>query len=112
MKALGQTEEGKTDNKTTASKAVKISALLFVIFMAFSFCSGICTGMSQYFPSLSESYGLGTSLGALMMSACMIANTCGKLLCGTLIEKLGTRLTLSCYAILVLSGVFPCPYHA
>ena len=44
------------------------------------------------------------STGALMVSACMISNTAGKVLLGTLIDRLGAKLSVSIYATAVMTG--------
>ena len=39
-----------------------------------------------------------------MVSACMVSNTAGKILLGTLIDRIGTKLSVSMYAALIVCG--------
>jgi len=104
-KALGADEVKSTDTGVNVSKK-KILMPVLGIMMLFSVLSGICTSMSQYFPSISESFGMASGIGALMVSACMAANTCGKILLGTLIEKIGSRISMILFSGLVILGAF------
>ena len=42
--------------------------------------------------------------GAMMVSACMIANTAGKIILGVLIDRFGSRVSVSIYAVIVAIG--------
>lgn len=80
-----------------------ISVSMLVILMIYTGCSAAAAALPQHFSGIAESYGM-LSAGALMVSACMVSNTAGKILMGTLIDKIGSRLSVTIYASLIICG--------
>lgn len=79
-----------------------ISASLVVLVLLYAVFSSFATAVPQHFPGIAESYQL--SVGALMLSVCMIMNTCGKLILGVLIETIGTMKAVILYLVLILAA--------
>ena len=80
-----------------------ISKTMFMILGVYTACAAGAASLPQHFAGIAESYGLA-SAGALMVSACMISNTAGKVMLGTLIDRFGSKLSASLYAIIVASA--------
>lgn len=83
--------------------AFTISVSMMAILMVFTACSAAVAALPQHFSGIAESYNM-LSTGALMVSACMISNTAGKILLGTLIDRIGSKLSVSVYAAVVVCG--------
>lgn len=83
--------------------ALAISVSMLVILMVYTGCSAAAAALPQHFSGIAESYDM-MSTGALMVSACMISNTAGKILLGTLIDRIGTKQSVSLYAALIICG--------
>ena len=83
--------------------AFTISVSMMVILMVYTGCSAAVSALPQHFSGIAESYNL-LSTGALMVSACMISNTAGKILLGTLIDRIGSKLSVSIYAAVIAAG--------
>ena len=104
LKALGA---GKATEATpaasaeaTAENAGSISALLFLLVLAYAVICSALTAMPQHFPGMAESFGMG-ALGATMLSFAMIANTAGKVLLGVLVDRFGARISILVYCTLI-----------
>lgn len=83
----------------------KVSGVLTIIVMLYSACAAGAAALPSHFPGIADSYGLA-ACGALMVSACMISNTGGKVLLGSLIDRLGAKISVSMYALVIaLSAV-------
>ena len=107
MRALGDTGEAKVQTSDVAQEtaAGPINAALFGLVLAYAvICSGIA-GLPQHFPGMAESFGVG-AVGATMLSFCMIANTAGKVVLGALVDKLGARVSILAYCVLILVSLF------
>ena len=96
----GKKHKGPAD---TSASALTISVSMMAVLMVYTACCASATSLAQHFAGIAESYNM-ISTGALMVSACMIANTAGKILLGTLIDRLGARLSVSLYAAAVVTG--------
>lgn len=83
--------------------ALKISVSMMAILMVYTACCAAAAALPQHFAGIAETYHM-VSTGALMVSACMISNTAGKILLGTLIDRLGAKLSVSLYAAAVTAG--------
>ncbi len=106
MRALGAPENEDASNQAStvtaaAEPAQPIKPLLFAAVVAFAFLASALTALPQHFPGLAESHTLDASVGAMMLSACMVANTVGKILLGVLIDRFGGRISLVLYAAIV-----------
>ena len=94
----GIPETDETERNTAQAKTVSVVPL--IILMIFTACSASATALPQHFSGIAESYGM-LSTGALMVSACMIANTAGKILLGAMIDRFGARASVSIFAIII-----------
>ena len=91
---------------TTAKKKVSVAApsidmVLFGAAIAYALLGSALTALPQHFPGMSENLGLGASVGATMLSVCMIANTVGKVALGALIDRIGTKISVLIYLVLI-----------
>ncbi|MBR3343576.1 MAG: MFS transporter [Solobacterium sp.] len=94
----------KTSAVQSASPdALTISVSMMIVLMIYTACCAAASALPQHFAGITESYNM-ISTGALMVSACMISNTAGKIILGTLIDRLGARLSVSIYAVTVIIG--------
>ncbi|MDO4538596.1 MAG: MFS transporter [Coriobacteriales bacterium] len=115
MRALGAAESTSTSGQNSSSQETSIKAaqdsptpikpVLFVAVIAFAFLASALTALPQHFPGLTESYALDAAVGATMLSACMVANTVGKILLGVLIDRFGGRASLLLYALIVAGAL-------
>ncbi len=83
--------------------ALAISMSMLLILMVFTACSAATSSLPQHFSGIAESYNM-VATGALMVSACMISNTAGKIILGVLIDRFGSRVSVSIYAVIVAIG--------
>ena len=85
--------------------ATPISMVVFAAVVGFALFASADTALPQHFPGLAESYMLDAAVGASMISLCMIANTAGKIVLGALIDRLGTKISVLLYTVLVAAGL-------
>jgi len=108
MVPLGYQPSEKTEKKETvkekADSASRINMALFVMAAAYSFMGCAATALPQHFPSIAGSYELAASVGALMLSICMVANSLGKIVLGALADKFGSRMSLLFYCALTIGA--------
>lgn len=109
-KGAGLTAFGAKDapakTVTSAGNApVSVDKLLFGAVVLYSALMAATTAMPQHFPGLAENVGLGTSLGAAMISASMVFNTAGKVAMGWLCDRIGAKKSVFVYAALVLAAI-------
>ena len=88
---------------TSAKADLSISVSMLVILMIYTGCAAAASALPQHFSGIAESYDM-LSTGALMVSACMISNTAGKILLGTLIDRFGAKLSVTIYAAVIICG--------
>ena len=107
MTALGYVEstEEKAAGDTRTSNVTKISMALFAMVLLYSFLGCGSTALPQHFPGIAGSYGMAASVGALMLSVCMAANSIGKIVLGAMADKLGSRPSLIIYCALTIAAV-------
>lgn len=91
--------------KTAAKSAAPVKKVLIVILSVYAICCAASTAVTQHFPGVAGSRGLDAAVGATMLSICMIFNTGGKVVLGALIDKIGARISMMIYIILVFIGV-------
>lgn len=96
---------GTPNNKTAAKPPVQVAAVPFVLAVVYASLSGAVSAMPQHFPGLAADAGLATSVGAAMISACMVANTLGKVLMGWLIDRIGAQRAIWIYSGVVASAI-------
>ena len=90
-----------TVNGNTGENVGKVSVVLVIMVMLYSACAAGAAALPSHFPGIADSYGLA-AFGALMVSACMVTNTGGKVLMGTLIDRIGAKLSVSIYAAIIM----------
>lgn len=101
---------GLADNKETVSahsdksKPVRIDKLVFAGVVVYAVLSAGVSAMPQHFPGFAEEMGLAAT-GAAMISACMVANTLGKIVMGWLCDKLGALVSICAYSVLVAVSI-------
>ena len=109
LEALGAREASaanQTKSQGETAKAVSpINMAVFGAVVAYALFASAVTALPQHFPGLSESYALGAAVGASMLSLCMVANTVGKIALGALIDRVGTKISVILYAVLVVAGL-------
>ncbi len=71
----------------------------------FAVCGAASTSITQHFPGVAVNRGLDAAVGATMLSICMLFNTGGKIVLGALVDKIGARISISLYAVLVFIGI-------
>ena len=102
---------GLADNKQTVSahhdtsKPVRIDKLLFAGVVCYSVLAAAVSAMPQHFPGYAEEVGLAAATGAAMISACMIANTAGKIVMGWLCDHVGALASIIAYSVLVALAI-------
>ncbi|MBR4162038.1 MAG: MFS transporter [Solobacterium sp.] len=89
----------------TKTEAPKVTLSLFLLAAVSAVIAAYMTSMPQHFPGLVSSLSMNTAIGASMLSACMLANTGGKIVLGTMIDRFGTKISLTIYGVLVAIGI-------
>lgn len=84
---------------------IRVDKTLFGGVVLYAVLSAAVTAMPQHFPGFAEEVGLGASVGAAMISACMVANTLGKIVMGWLTDRIGARASIMAYTALVVSSI-------
>lgn len=84
---------------------LKINRTLFVMVFLFAFLGCAVTALPQHFPAIALSYGMNEVAGALMLSACMLANTFGKIIMGFLSDHIGSEKSILLYAFGMMAGL-------
>ena len=107
--AKGLTPYGEKEAVTKTDEPVQetagINKALVVLLSVFAICAAASTSVTQHFPGIAEEKGLDAAVGATMLSVTMLFNTGGKILLGALVDKIGARISMSIYTILVFAGV-------
>lgn len=106
LKPLGSEKE--TVSQKTASVSSNqnhISIPLFIIAFLFALCACACTALPQHFPGIAESYAMSAAVGALMLSISMVANSGGKIIMGILVDRIGSKITMLLYSMLIILGL-------
>ncbi len=108
MVPLGEKEEATTAAKNTENKTeatMPIVKGLFAMAIVYAFLSCGATALPQHFPGIAGSYGMTASVGAMMLSICMVANSLGKIVLGALSDKFGSQISLFLYCALIIVAV-------
>ena len=108
MVPLGYDENAaKTESSAQSSTGGKstVPAMLFGMAIVYSFLACGATALPQHFPGIAGSYGMAASVGAAMLSICMIANSLGKIILGTLSDRFGSKMSLLLYCGLTIAAV-------
>ncbi len=98
----------KTAAVNTAAEvqeSLPINKMLVAMLCVFAVCGAASTSITQHFPGVAAESGLDASVGATMLSICMFVNTGGKIVLGALVDKIGARISMSIYTVLVFAGV-------
>ena len=102
---------GLADNKETVSahhdksKPVKIDKLVYAGVVCYAVFAAAATAMPQHFPGYAEEVGLAAATGAGMISACMMANTAGKIVMGWMTDRIGALRSIVIYTALVVVSI-------
>ncbi|MCR5795015.1 MAG: MFS transporter [Solobacterium sp.] len=99
----GTAQENNTGTGSHDEIKQKIPAAMFAVLLAFTVCAAACTALPQHFAGIAESFQL-MSAGAVMVSACMISNTAGKIILGALIDRIGIKLSVTAYTLVIAAG--------
>ena len=107
---VGLTPLGVKDaSAQTTSKGpkppIKVDKLLFAGVVLYAVLSAAVSAMPQHFPGFAEEVGLSAAVGAGMISACMVANTLGKIVMGWLTDRIGARASIMAYTALVAGSI-------
>lgn len=105
LSALGAKEETEEKKAAVSDKGVtSVSFALLGVGILFAFTACGATALPQHFPGITDAYAMAPAVGAMMLSVCMIANSCGKIVLGVLIDKLGAKPSLMLYGILTIAA--------
>ena len=85
-------------------KPVKVDQLLFAGAVCYAVLGAAATAMPQHFPGYAEEVGLAAT-GAAMISACMVANTVGKIVMGWMIDRIGALRSITIFTVLVSAAI-------
>lgn len=89
----------------TEEEAPPINKALVAMLAVYAVCGAASTSITQHFPGVAVNRGLDAAVGATMLSICMLFNTGGKIVLGALVDKIGARISISLYAVLVFIGI-------
>lgn len=88
-----------------AGSPICVNKLLFGGAVLYAVLSAAVSAMPQHFPGFAQEVGLSATVGAAMMSCCMVANTLGKVVMGWLTDRVGARLSILVYTALVCAAI-------
>ncbi len=88
------------DKEAAPSASARLAAVLY-----FAFATTMVTAVPHHFPGMAGAYGLAASVGALMISVCMVVNTCGKFALGWAIGRFGLRTAAVADVAMVAGGL-------
>ncbi len=113
MEPLGG--RGASEKAGPAASKKRLPIPLFLMAFTFAVTAAFSTAFPQHFPGLAENFGLAATVGSAMLSVSLVTNTVGKLIFGTLADRIGARATIPLYCCLVgLAGcamfLFPLSY--
>lgn len=102
----GKPAPSSASRTSHATKApIAIDKLLFAGAVLYAILSAAVSAMPQHFPGFAEEVGLSATVGAAMISVCMVANTLGKIVMGWLTDRVGARLSILAYTVLVCASI-------
>ena len=105
LEPFGAGEAKASDAGEVKEAPVSVDKVLFAAVVVYS---GLCAAVSalpQHFPGMATIAGLGASVGATMISMCMITNTAGKIFMGWLCDRIGARLSILAYTALTAVSI-------
>jgi len=95
----------KPSSSSDQEAAQPISKMLMVLVFLFACMACAATALPQHFPGISGSYAMAESVGAMMLSVCMVANSLGKIIFGAMADRLGARVSIMIYSALAMASV-------
>lgn len=84
-----QSVQGDTPKKKDSKPLKELLSPTFVAICLMGFLSAGITSVNSHLPGYAEELGFSASIGALMVTCCMIGNVSSKLLLGVLCDTLG-----------------------
>ena len=84
---------------------IEVDRMLFAGVVLYAVLAAAVSAMPQHFPGFAEEVGLSASVGAAMISVCMVANTLGKIVMGWLTDRIGARASILAYTMLVCASI-------
>lgn len=102
---LGATDAPATAGSKEKKPPIKVDRLLFAGVVLYAVLSAAVSAMPQHFPGFAEEMGLSASVGAAMISMCMVANTLGKIVMGWLTDHIGARSSIMAYTVLNCAAI-------
>lgn len=78
--------------------------VLFLLVLMYGIAAAFITSYPQHFPGIADSFQLSKETGTMMVSVCLVVNSCGKLLFGLLTDRIGARKAVLLYAAMILTG--------
>ena len=102
---FGATPTDATPKSQGRKPPVRVSHVIVAGVVLYAVLSAAVSAMPQHFPGFAEEVGLGTGIGAAMISASMVANTAGKILMGWLCDRIGAKASIMAYTALVGASI-------
>lgn len=97
----GPEHEAESEEDEPVREVVPL--ILMAVFLYSVFVSA-STALPQHFPGIAKLYGHAAT-GATMLSFCMVVNSVGKIVYGTLCDRIGNRRSLLIYAAVVFTSL-------
>ena len=104
LSPLGGSSSARTGRRGGESSKALIPAALFIPALAFAFIGSWATSYPQHFPGIADSFGRSAAVGSVMVSVCLLCNTCGKLIFGALADRFGTKISAILYIAVIAAG--------
>ena len=93
-----QASAAEAEQKTSFNRMLLVLALTYSCLVAF------ISSFPPHMSSVATSFGFSEAVGAGMLSACLVANTVGKIVFGTLADKIGAKRTILIYCTIFLAA--------
>lgn len=101
LELMGYTKAETTDTQATQNQeASGINKTILLLAFGYAILVAFISSFPPHMPSVATSFGFAAAIGSGMLSACLVANTCGKLLFGALADKIGAKRTIILYCII------------
>lgn len=105
LRPLGAEDAPVLGGSKEKKPPIHVDKVLSAAVVLYAVLSAAVSAMPQHFPGYAEEAGLTAATGALMISACMVANTLGKIVMGWLTDHIGARISIHAYTIMVVASI-------
>ncbi len=86
------------------SNGASISRVILILAFAYAALVAFISSFPPHMSSVATSFGFSEAVGAGMLSACLVANTAGKIIFGAAADRIGAKRTILIYCTIFLAA--------